>query len=63
MLSKNRSYVVSILDRKIAAGHFDEKVFRGLDWVLAEARKRGLRVMLVLVNYWAAYGGMAQYVK
>ena len=45
------------------AGVFDEKVFGGLDWVLTEAGKRGLRVMLTLVNYWSAYGGMAQYVK
>lgn len=44
-------------------GVFDERVFRGLDWVLAEAAKRGLRVLLTLVNYWSAYGGMAQYVK
>lgn len=30
---------------------------------MAEAGKRGLKVMLTLVNYWTAYGGMAQYVK
>lgn len=47
----------------LLAGVFDEKVFRGLDWVLAEAGKRNLRVMLTLVNYWSAYGGMEQYVR
>jgi predicted membrane protein len=31
--------------------------------VLAEAGKRGIKVMLVLVNFWKAYGGMSQYVK
>lgn len=46
-----------------AAGVFDERVFRGLDWVIAEASKRRLKVLLTLVNYWSAYGGMAQYVK
>lgn len=33
-------------------GEFSEKVFRGLDFVLAEAAKRGLRLILVLLNYW-----------
>jgi len=47
----------------VAPGCFDERVFRGLDWVLAEAGKRGIKIMLVLVNHWSAYGGMAQYVK
>lgn len=47
----------------VLAGQFDEKVFQALDWVLAEAAKRRLKVMLTLVNYWSAYGGMQQYVK
>ena len=46
-----------------SAGEFDERVFQGLDWVIAEAGKRRLRVMLTLVNYWSAYGGMPQYVR
>lgn len=29
-------------------------MFRGLDFVLAEAAKRGLRLILVLLNYWEA---------
>jgi endo-1,4-beta-mannosidase len=35
-------------------------VFEGLDFVLAEARRRGILVILTLVNYWGDYGGMPQ---
>ncbi len=35
-------------------------MFVGLDFVLAEARRRQLRVILTLVNYWKDYGGMPQ---
>lgn len=45
-----------------APGVLDERVFRSLDWLLAEAAGRGLRLLLVLTNYWRDYGGMAQYV-
>lgn len=44
-------------------GVFDERVFRSLDWLLAEAAQRGLRLLLNLTNYWKDYGGMAQYVE
>lgn len=44
-------------------GVFDERVFRSLDWLLAEAAARGLRLLLVLTNYWKDYGGMRQYVE
>lgn len=37
-------------------------MFQGLDWLLAEARARGLRLLLNLTNYWNDYGGMLQYV-
>lgn len=43
-------------------GVLDERVFRSLDWLLAEAAARGLRLLLVFTNYWRDYGGMAQYV-
>jgi len=45
------------------AGQFDERVFVGLDFVLAEAARRGLKVLLALTNYWTPFGGMTQYVK
>ncbi|KAK9797750.1 hypothetical protein WJX73_006133 [Symbiochloris irregularis] len=44
-------------------GNFNEQVFQSLDWLLIEARRRGLRLILGLTNYWKAYGGMCQYVK
>ncbi|CAG9467721.1 unnamed protein product [Pedinophyceae sp. YPF-701] len=31
---------------------YDEKVFRGMDFVLAEARKRGLRLIVALEDFW-----------
>ncbi|KAL4858577.1 Mannan endo-1 [Chlorella vulgaris] len=43
-------------------GVFEERVFRGLDWLVTEAAARGLRLLLVLTNYWKDYGGMRQYV-
>jgi len=34
-----------------------------LDFVVAEARKRNLKLILPLVNNWSAFGGMDQYVR
>lgn len=48
---------------QIAPGRFDERVFRALDYVIAEARHNGIRLMLCLVNNLQAYGGKTQYVK
>jgi mannan endo-1,4-beta-mannosidase len=45
-----------------APGAYDEEVFQGLDFVLERSRQLGLRVILTLVNNWADYGGMDQYV-
>jgi hypothetical protein len=45
------------------AGVFDERVFASLDWVIAEAGARGMHLSLPLINYWAAYGGIPQYVR
>lgn len=38
-------------------------MFRGLDWLVAEAAARGLRLLPVLTNYWQEYGGMRCYVR
>jgi mannan endo-1,4-beta-mannosidase len=43
-------------------GVYQEYVFQGLDYVLDRCRQLGLRVVLPLVNNWADYGGMDQYV-
>ncbi|CAN6448659.1 unnamed protein product [Victoria cruziana] len=48
---------------QISPGHFDERVFRALDFVLAEAGKYGVRLILSLVNNLDPFGGKAQYVK
>ncbi|KAL3647099.1 Mannan endo-1,4-beta-mannosidase 2 [Castilleja foliolosa] len=48
---------------QISPGRFNERVFRSLDYVIAEARRNGIRLMLCLVNNLQAYGGKTQYVK
>ncbi|MBA0628468.1 hypothetical protein Godav_023191 [Gossypium davidsonii] len=42
---------------------YDEEVFKALDFVVSEAKKYKIRLILSLVNNWDAYGGKAQYVK
>ncbi|KDP21853.1 hypothetical protein JCGZ_00640 [Jatropha curcas] len=44
-------------------GVYDEDVFKALDFVVSEARKFKIRLILSLSNNWEAYGGKAQYVK
>ncbi|XP_058070772.1 mannan endo-1,4-beta-mannosidase 6-like [Magnolia sinica] len=44
-------------------GVFDERVFQALDFVIAEARKHRIRLILSLVNNLNAFGGKAQYVR
>ncbi|KAF9590036.1 hypothetical protein IFM89_030186, partial [Coptis chinensis] len=48
---------------QISPGRFDERVFQGLDRVIAEARKHGIRLILSLVNNLHHFGGKTQYVK
>ncbi|XP_041027092.1 mannan endo-1,4-beta-mannosidase 6-like [Juglans microcarpa x Juglans regia] len=42
---------------------YDEEVFKALDFVVSEAKKYKIRLILSLSNNWDAYGGKAQYVK
>ncbi|CAI9098610.1 OLC1v1035289C1 [Oldenlandia corymbosa var. corymbosa] len=42
---------------------YDEIVFQALDFVVSEARKFKIRLILPLVNNWDAYGGKKQYVQ
>ncbi|XP_061346501.1 mannan endo-1,4-beta-mannosidase 2-like [Gastrolobium bilobum] len=44
-------------------GVFNEQAFKALDYVIAEARKHGIRLLLSLVNNLPAYGGKTQYVE
>jgi mannan endo-1,4-beta-mannosidase len=46
-----------------APGEYDGGVLDGLDFLLAEMGKRGLRAVMVLNNFWQWSGGMAQYVS
>lgn len=45
------------------AGQFSQEVLAGLDWLLVEAGRRGLRLLLTLTNYWKEFGGMQQYLR
>ncbi|KAK9676823.1 hypothetical protein RND81_11G103700 [Saponaria officinalis] len=48
---------------QVSPGKFDENTFQALDYVIAEARANGIRVILSLVNNLHAYGGKTQYVQ
>ncbi|XP_058101029.1 mannan endo-1,4-beta-mannosidase 2-like [Magnolia sinica] len=48
---------------QISPGRFDERVFKALDWVIAEARQHGIRLIFSLVNNLQQFGGKTQYVK
>ncbi|MGB8981432.1 MAG: hypothetical protein WCC12_06125 [Anaerolineales bacterium] len=47
----------------ISPGKYDESVLDGLDFLIAELGKRGMKAVMVLNNYWQWSGGMAQYVS
>lgn len=44
-------------------GVYNEDVFEGLDYLLAELDQRNMRAVMVLNNMWHWSGGMAQYVS
>ncbi|XP_010260196.1 PREDICTED: mannan endo-1,4-beta-mannosidase 2-like isoform X2 [Nelumbo nucifera] len=48
---------------QISPGRFEERVFKALDRVIAEARRHGIKLILSLVNNLQAFGGKTQYVK
>ncbi len=43
-------------------GRYNEKLLEGLDFLLAEMDKRGMRAVMVLNNFWSWSGGMSEYV-
>ncbi|XP_021903508.1 mannan endo-1,4-beta-mannosidase 5-like, partial [Carica papaya] len=47
---------------QISPGVYSEPVFQALDFVIAEARKFGIRMILTLTNNYRDYGGRPQYV-
>ncbi|XP_065852964.1 mannan endo-1,4-beta-mannosidase 6-like [Euphorbia lathyris] len=48
---------------QVSPGVFNQRVFQALDFVIVEARKHHIRLILSLVNNLNAFGGKAQYVK
>lgn len=46
-----------------SAGVYSEASLRAMDAAVASAGAAGLRLTLVLVNYWPDYGGAPQYVQ
>ncbi|KAL5557332.1 hypothetical protein UlMin_039568 [Ulmus minor] len=44
-------------------GSYNEQMFKGLDFVVAEARKYGIKLILSLVNNYENLGGKKQYVN
>jgi len=44
-----------------APGVYNEEIFRGLDYLLDEARKRDVRLLLALVDNWQPTGGADQF--
>ena len=44
-----------------APGNFNEAALEGLDYLLDEARKNGIRVILSLTTNWSPTGGLPQY--
>ncbi|XP_038979898.1 putative mannan endo-1,4-beta-mannosidase 9 [Phoenix dactylifera] len=44
-------------------GSYNEAMFKGLDLVIAEAKKNGVYLILSLVNNYADFGGRKQYVQ
>lgn len=48
---------------QIEPGVYREESLVALDQVIAEAKKRHIRLILTLVNYWPDYGGIDRYVQ
>ncbi|KAH9613668.1 hypothetical protein KSS87_005168 [Heliosperma pusillum] len=48
---------------QISPGVFNDKALQALDYVIVEARRYGIRLILSLVNDLNVFGGKAQYVK
>ncbi|WJX13454.1 mannan endo-1,4-beta-mannosidase [Trifolium repens] len=48
---------------QISPGSYDENVFRALDFVISEARKYGVKLILGFVNNWSDLGGKPKYVE
>ncbi|KAE8697155.1 Mannan endo-1,4-beta-mannosidase 1 [Hibiscus syriacus] len=48
---------------QISPGSYNEDVFKGLDFVVAEANKHGIHLIMSMVNNFKDYGGKGKYVE
>nr|ACN78662.1 endo-beta-mannanase [Actinidia arguta] len=48
---------------QFSPGYYNEQAFKGLDFVVAEARRYGIKLVLSLVNNYESFGGKKQYVN
>ncbi|KAI5684167.1 hypothetical protein M9H77_05395 [Catharanthus roseus] len=48
---------------QFAPGSYNEQMFKGLDFVIAEARRYGIKLILSLANNYESFGGKKQYVN
>ncbi|KAJ3700248.1 hypothetical protein LUZ61_003953 [Rhynchospora tenuis] len=48
---------------QVSPGSYNEQMFKGLDFVISEAKKHGIYLILSLVNNWEDFGGKKQYVQ
>jgi len=48
---------------KYSPGNYSDEMFEALDWLVYEASKRDIRLILALVNNWNDYGGMRWWVQ
>ncbi|CAL9122542.1 unnamed protein product, partial [Musa textilis] len=48
---------------QVSQGKYDERVFQGLHFVIWEAQKRSVRLILSFVNNFQDFGGRARYVQ
>ncbi|KAH7663768.1 Mannan endo-1,4-beta-mannosidase protein, partial [Dioscorea alata] len=48
---------------QVSPGVYDERVFQSLDFVVSEAKRYGIRLILTLTNNFKDFGGKAQYVQ
>ncbi|XP_010550422.1 PREDICTED: mannan endo-1,4-beta-mannosidase 7 [Tarenaya hassleriana] len=47
---------------QFSPGSYNEQMFQGLDFVISEARRYGIKLILSLVNNYDSFGGKKQYV-
>jgi mannan endo-1,4-beta-mannosidase len=48
---------------QIAPGVYNEDLWQGLDFLLSEMKKRNMKAVMVLGNFWTWSGGFTQYLK